>query len=120
MTGLSTSWHLFPADVSVLQQAAAFGYPNKIYAIKPKETLCVPPWAWLIVAIAALAMLIVGVCSPAKVCVDEPSITMLPGSALLTLFSIHTGGCVHLEVPVQSEAVGYRFFLRGLEEIPEQ
>ena len=51
------------AGLSVLQQATAFGYPSTVYAIRPKVTLCVPPWAWLIVEIAALAMLIAGMSS---------------------------------------------------------
>ena len=56
-------YDLLLAGLSVLQQATAFGYPSTVYAIRPKVTLCVPPLAWLIVAIAALAMLIAGMSS---------------------------------------------------------
>ena len=54
------SYSAHSAGLSVLQQAAAFGYPSTVYAIRPKVTLCVPPWAWLIIGIAALALLVAG------------------------------------------------------------
>ncbi|CAL5224945.1 g7714 [Coccomyxa viridis] len=46
--------------LSVLQQAAAFGYPSTVYEIRPKVPLCVPAWAWIIIAVAALALLVAG------------------------------------------------------------
>lgn len=52
-----------PAGLSVLQQAAAFGYPSTVYEIRPKVPLCVPAWAWIIIAVAALALLVAGMSS---------------------------------------------------------
>lgn len=49
------------AGMSTLQQAAAFGYPSTVYMIRPKDTFQkLPPWAWLMVALGALGILIAG------------------------------------------------------------
>lgn len=52
---------LLRAGMSTLQQAAAFGYPSAVYMIRSKDTSQkLPPWAWVMVALGALGMLIAG------------------------------------------------------------
>ena len=48
------------AGLSTLQQAAALGYPSTVYIERPTERCRLPPWAWLMVAIASLSILVAG------------------------------------------------------------
>lgn len=52
------------AGLSTLQQAAALGYPSTVYVDRPAERCRLPPWAWLMVAIAALSILVAGLAFP--------------------------------------------------------
>lgn len=49
------------AGLSTLQQAASLGYPSTVYTDRPQESRCrLPPWAWLVVAVAAVSLLVAG------------------------------------------------------------
>ena len=48
------------AGLSTLQQAAALGYPSTVYVDRPTNRCRLPPWAWLMVAIAAFSILVAG------------------------------------------------------------
>ncbi len=49
------------AGLSTLQQAALLGYPSTVYTDRPQERRCrLPPWAWLVVAVAAVSLLVAG------------------------------------------------------------
>lgn len=49
------------AGLSVLDQAADFGYPSTVYMSQPRDTLPkMPSWAWLLVAVAALSIPMAG------------------------------------------------------------
>ena len=49
------------AGLSTLQQAASLGYPSTVYTDRPQESKCrLPPWAWLVVAVAAVSLLVAG------------------------------------------------------------
>ena len=53
------------AGLSTLQQAASLGYPSTVYTDRPRESKCrLPPWAWLVVAVAAVSLLVAGEASP--------------------------------------------------------
>ena len=49
------------AGLSTLQQAASLGYPSTVYTDRPQESKCrLPPWAWLVVAVAAVSLAVAG------------------------------------------------------------
>ena len=49
------------AGLSVLEQAADYGYPSTVYTSQPRDTLPkLPSWAWLLVAVAALSIPMAG------------------------------------------------------------
>ena len=69
------------AGLSTLQQAAALGYPSTVYIQRPTERCRLPPWAWLMVAIASLSILVAGLphhhslapipCLPGSLCAES-------------------------------------------------
>ena len=49
------------AGLSVLQQAAEYGYPSTVYASHPGDVRPkMPGWAWLLVAVAMLSISVAG------------------------------------------------------------
>ena len=49
------------AGLSVLQQAAEYGYLSTVYASQPNDMqLKMPGWAWFLVAIAVLSISVAG------------------------------------------------------------
>ena len=65
------------AGLSTLQQAASLGYPSTVYTDRPQESRCrLPPWAWLVVAVAAVSLLVAG---------DAPSDQPLHDSATTSI-----------------------------------
>ena len=73
------------AGLSTLQQAAALGYPSTVYIERPTERCRLPPWAWLMVAIASLSILVAGL-APRYFLAPVPS---LPGSLCARVLQSH-------------------------------
>lgn len=49
------------AGLSVLQQAAEYGYSSTVYVSQPRDAQPkMPGWAWLLVAIAVLSISVAG------------------------------------------------------------
>ena len=49
------------AGLSVLQQAAEYGYSSTVYAPRPRDVqLKMPAWAWFLVTVAVLSICVAG------------------------------------------------------------